>query len=118
MITAKIDYERHKKIREKRNKLELLKRETDIIKYYPNELQIKIVNNEINEIADDPTAIEHEKLNYSMIRKENDDMVHSLLDTRSNASKILSAQQKEHIQNDIIANSQNLQRVIYQNKRN
>jgi hypothetical protein len=43
MIFAKEEYERHTKLFEKGNKTEILKRKTEILKYNPNELQLKIL---------------------------------------------------------------------------
>jgi hypothetical protein len=88
LILAKEDLERHKKLREERNKLELVKQEAHLIKYNPNELQIAVFNCEFKNVAEYRNALEHEKLRYSMIRKANDDMLHELLETKTNASKI------------------------------
>jgi hypothetical protein len=45
LIAGKEDYERHKKLLEEQNKLELLKRESDMIQYKTNELQLKLFYN-------------------------------------------------------------------------
>jgi hypothetical protein len=60
-----------------------------MIQYNPNELQIRLFNIEMNKIAKDQAAIEHEKLRYSMIDKANDDILHIIIETRSNAAKLL-----------------------------
>jgi hypothetical protein len=89
-----------------------------MIQYNPNDLQIRQFIKEMNKIAKDQASIEHEKLRYSMIGKVNDDILHNILEIRSNTSKLLSSQQIEHMQNVISAQSQNLQELYYQNTRN
>jgi hypothetical protein len=44
-IKEKENYERHKKLREEREKIELVKRETELMKYNPDQEQImKLMN--------------------------------------------------------------------------
>jgi hypothetical protein len=81
LILAKEDYERHIKLCEERNKLELTKLEADLIKYNPNELQIAVFNRELKKINEYQNALEHEKLRYSMIYKANDEKLHDILET-------------------------------------
>jgi hypothetical protein len=73
---------------------------------------------EFEKIARYRNALEHEKLRCSIIRKENDDMLHELLETRTNASKILTADQLNQIQMDIDSHKQNIQVLYYENTRN
>jgi hypothetical protein len=98
MISAKEDYERHKKLPEEQKKIKILKRETDLIKDNPNKLQIKVVNMELGKVAKEQTTIEPEKLCYSMIRKVDDDMLLNLADTKANEAKMLTIKQLEQIQ--------------------
>jgi hypothetical protein len=86
-----------------------------MLKYNSNELQIHLFNREMNKISKEQAEIEHEKLRYSMIHKTNDDILHILLDIKSNPAKLLSSKQLEHMKNDISTQSQNLQVFKYQN---
>jgi hypothetical protein len=89
-----------------------------LIKYNPIELQIAIFNWEFEKVTRCRNAFEHEKLRYLMIRKANDDMLHELLETKKNASKILSTDQLNQIQQDIDSHTQNIQALYYENTRN
>jgi ABC-type Fe3+/spermidine/putrescine transport system ATPase subunit len=53
-----------------------------------------------------------------MIHKANNDILHNILETRSNEAKLLSSDQIVQMQNDKSVQSQNLQELYYQNKRN
>jgi hypothetical protein len=88
-----------------------------MLKYNPNELQMQIFKREMNKIANDQAALEHEKLRYSLISKANDEVLHILLDTRSKAAKLLSTQQIEYMQTDICSKSKSSS-VILSNTRN
>jgi hypothetical protein len=46
-------YERHKKVQEERNRLELLKQETDLIKYNPNEFKIGVFKRKLQKINEE-----------------------------------------------------------------
>jgi hypothetical protein len=104
MILAKEDYERHKKLREEKDKVAQLKLKADALHYNPVELQIAWFKRELEKVNIEQSAIEHEKLRNSMIRKANDDMLRDLVNTRANAAKTLSSQQLEQMQQDIDAN--------------
>jgi hypothetical protein len=61
-----------------------------LIKYNPNELLIGVFKRVLKNINDMQAALEHEKFRYSMIRKENDEVLHDLLETKVNETKYLT----------------------------
>jgi hypothetical protein len=60
-------------------------------------------------ILDENAALEHEKMSNSMIRKANDEVLHDLLEVRTNKARELTAQQLGQIENDIDSQKQNIQ---------
>jgi hypothetical protein len=72
-----------------------------LIKYDPNELQIAVFNREYKKNTEYRNALEHEKLRYSMIRKTNDEMLHDLLETKTNIAKTITIDHLNQIQVDI-----------------
>jgi hypothetical protein len=117
-IIEKENYERHKKLREEREKLELTKLEIDVLKYRPNELQMELFRRDMKGINANKAALEHEKMRYSMIRKTEDEVLHDMLEVRTNEARRLTTDQINQLQQDMDAQKQNIQALYYENTRN
>jgi uncharacterized protein YutD len=68
-----------------------------LIKYNQYEWQIAVFNREYKKITEYRNALEHEKLRYSMILKPNDEMLHDMLQTRTNEARTLITDQLNQI---------------------
>ena len=117
-IREKENYERHKKLKEEREKIELLRRETELIKYNPDQEQIELFKSDMKTIDDERAALEHEKMRSSMIRKANNKLLNELLATKTNMAKSLTTDQLNQIQQDIESQTQTIQELYYQNVKN
>jgi hypothetical protein len=117
-IIAKEDLERHKKLREEREKLELTRAEIDMLNYRPNELQMEIFGTDMKGINVNKAALEHEKMRSAMIRKADDQVIQDLLEVRTNQARSLTGDQLNQIQQDIDSQKQNIQELYFQNTRN
>jgi hypothetical protein len=91
VILAKENYERHKKLREEKDKVYQLKLEADELQYNPNELQIAVFRRELEKVNKEQAAIEHEKLRNPRSRKQINDMLRDLAEDRANQAKQLTA---------------------------
>ena len=118
VIKAKEEYERKKKLNEEKDKLYMLRLETDNLKYNPNELQTAIYKRDLEKLKTEQTAVENERLRNSIVKEQNDKMLREMAEVKANQAKQLTAQQLEQIQLDLNANQENLRTLFFENTRN
>jgi hypothetical protein len=99
-------------------KTEILKRETEKLKFRETEAQLKKFNDEMDKVAKKQANLEHQIFKNSLIRKANDDLLQSTYDIRISNPKVFSAKKIEELENKININGANLQALHYQNTKN
>jgi hypothetical protein len=115
---AQANYEMNKKLYEEREKTEILKRETEKLKYYIDEEKINAFNSETETLAMKQAELEHEKLRPSLIHKANAEVLQSTFEARTSGAKILFEDQLQTMGNEIKTQVANHQELHYQNTRN
>jgi hypothetical protein len=115
---AQANYEMNKKLYEEREKTEILKRETEKLKYHDNEEKINAVNSEMETLAMKQAELELEKLRHSLIHKANAEVLQSTYEARTSGAKVLSADKIQKMENEMKTQGANLQELHHQNTRN
>jgi hypothetical protein len=111
-------YEMNKKLWEEKEKTEMLKRETEKLKFYDNEQEMNEYQTKMMNLTKEQGKAAHDILKYSLIQKANDAAVQSIYDAHISKAQTLTDQQIAEMENEISANGTKLQELHYQRTKN